>query len=83
VASSGLGHVERFDSLGQRVVTETLTCSHCQHIFPKPGPRDPAGFCHMCMKPVCLACGAIDKCDPFEKKLERIERKERLFRSLG
>jgi hypothetical protein len=78
-----LGHVEMFDSCGQVTVVETLTCKHCGKIFRKPGPQDPAGFCHMCFSPVCLTCGASERCDPFEKKLERIEQRSRLLAAAG
>lgn len=81
--SSGLGHVEITDAYGQVTVQETLTCAHCQKIYPKPGTGDLAGFCHQCFKPVCLKCGALDRCDPFEKKLERIEARDAMLRSMG
>ncbi len=81
-ANDCLGHTTTFDDKGNVVVEEVLVCAHCQHIYKKPGPKDPAGFCHMCFKPVCLACGAKDKCDPFEKKLERMEARARLLRSV-
>jgi len=81
--SRALGHVERYDHLGNVEVVETLTCNHCGIIYPKPGPGQPVGFCHMCFSPVCFGCGAIDKCDPFEKKLERIERRSKFLNSLG
>ena len=79
----GLGHGERYDALGNVVVVETLTCKHCNKIYPRPKSREPSGYCHMCFSPVCLECGKLDKCDVFEKKLERIEQRDRLRRSLG
>jgi rRNA maturation endonuclease Nob1 len=78
-----LGFAETYDLFGNVVVTEKLTCNHCQKIFNKPGPNDPVGFCHQCFAPVCLACGAIDRCDPFEKKLERLEQRARLLKAAG
>lgn len=81
--SKALGHIEHIDALGNVVVAETLTCSHCGRIFPRPGPDDPVGFCHMCFAPVCLNCGKDDRCDPFEKKLERMEKRDRLLKSVG
>jgi hypothetical protein len=81
--SKALGHAERFDAFGNVAVVETLTCKHCNRIYAKPGPGDPAGFCHMCMSPVCLGCGKLERCDPFEKKLERLEARDRLIKSAG
>ncbi len=63
---------------GNTQVRETLTCAHCNRIYPKPGTSDPAGFCRMCWRPVCLKCGAKDRCDPFERKLARMEAKAKL-----
>ena len=77
-----LGHIETFDALGNKVVVETLTCAHCQKVFKKPMQDEPTGFCHMCFKQVCLECGKSDKCDPFEKKLERMEQRSRLLKSI-
>lgn len=77
-----LGHVEVTDQYGQVAVHETLKCGHCQRVYRKPGPGEPSGFCHMCFRPVCLPCGANDRCDPFEKKLERMEQRGRFLRAL-
>jgi hypothetical protein len=81
--SQALGHVERYDAIGNVYVSETLTCGHCSRIYVKPGPGDPVGFCRMCFSPVCLSCGRLDKCDPFEKKLERLEQRSRLMKLVG
>ena len=78
-----LGHAEVADHLGNVRVVETLTCAHCSRVYPKPQNGEPSGFCHMCFSPVCLQCGALTRCDPFERKLERIERRDRLWQQLG
>jgi len=65
------------------LVVETLTCVHCNNLYRKLGKSDPVGFCHMCFKPVCLHCGAIDRCEPFERKLEALEARSRLLRACG
>ena len=67
---------------------DSLTCAHCNSIvFVKAGAQpsaDEAGFCRACYRHICPQCdGAGLKCDPFEKKLERMESRERLLRSLG
>ena len=82
MGSAGLGHIELTDQYGTVQVRETLTCSHCNQIFAKPGPADPAGFCHMCFKPVCLKCGKLDRCVPFEKKLEIMEQRARFLKQV-
>lgn len=82
-SSACLAHVRITDAYGRQTIKEKLVCSHCQTVFDKPGPRDPSGFCHVCFKPVCLRCGAIDKCDPFEKKLDRLEARAAMLRSMG
>jgi hypothetical protein len=74
-----LGHAEVFDGFGSVEVIETLTCCHCGKLYRKPDPGEPSGFCRMCFSPVCLACGKIDKCDPFEEKLKRMEARARLL----
>jgi len=71
------------DAYGTESVVETFTCAHCQHVFPKPKQGEDSGWCHQCFKPVCLSCGASDRCDPFEKKLMRMELRGKLLRSLG
>jgi len=78
-----LGHGEYVDEYGRVTVVKTLTCAHCNHIFPKPAPGEPVGFCHMCFKQVCLSCGRSDRCDPFEKKLERLEQRGRFLARVG
>ena len=37
-------------------------------------------FCRLCMKAVCLACDAIGTCSPFERKIERLEARDRFAR---
>jgi hypothetical protein len=78
-----LGHAESYDSLGNVVVTEKLTCPHCQRIYDKPKPGADFGFCHRCFSPVCIPCGKLDRCDPFEEKLRRLESRDRLLKSVG
>ena len=77
-----LGYGEHIDEYGRTTVVETLTCAHCNRLFEKPKPGDPMGFCHMCFKPVCLRYGRSERCDPFERKLEEIERQGRFLRSM-
>jgi hypothetical protein len=76
---AALGYAETVDVYGTSTVIETLTCAHCGAIYEKPAPGAPYGFCTLCFKPTCLRCGGSLRCDPFEKKLERIERRSKLL----
>jgi hypothetical protein len=64
---------------------DTFTCAHCQRIEHMPPKSQPpkGGMCRLCMKLVCENCIASGICDPFEKKLERIEKQDRFRRQLG
>jgi hypothetical protein len=66
------------------VYEDTTVCSHCQFItFVKPfqDPSEVGGFCRMCMKHICARCAALGTCDPFEKKLLRMESRDRFLRT--
>lgn len=55
---------------------DTYTCAHCNkvvHVPVKANPDDLGGFCRMCMKMICPHCVQTGLCDPFEKKLKRME----------
>lgn len=78
-----LSFAETLDGDGNKIVVEKLTCAHCQKIFDKPGPDEDVGFCHMCFAATCLPCAKLDRCDPFERKLERMEQRDRLLKSIS
>jgi hypothetical protein len=62
---------------------DTVTCAHCNGVFFIEPFQDPAtlgGFCKMCTKHTCAKCTGSGKCHPFEKKLEAMERSDRLRR---
>ena len=83
---------------GYRIITEpgkadiendTFTCAHCNGIVLVPAGTASitvGSTCLACMKHICEACTVqMDrtlKCVPFEKRLERIENKARLARSI-
>lgn len=55
---------------------DTFTCAHCNrivHVPVKANPDDIGGMCRMCMKMICPSCVDAGVCDPFEKKLKRME----------
>lgn len=79
------GCVTVFDGTNARGVSaDTITCCHCGMVYEVPdkdqapidelGGRDPApSFCTLCGDFYCPLC--VGKaCDPFEKKLDRIEK---------
>lgn len=62
---------------------DTFTCKHCNAVVvveARCKPEEAGGYCRMCMAPVCPAC-ADKPCTPFEKKLDAIERRDRLCRA--
>jgi hypothetical protein len=63
---------------------DTFTCCHCNTVVFVTGPVDDmGGFCTLCMKHTCKDCNAKGTCSPFEKKIERMERRDRLRRAAG
>lgn len=57
---------------------DTVTCAHCngvEHVKPMGDPADMGGLCKVCMGLVCKRCVGRG-CDPFEKKLERMEARD-------
>ena len=64
------------------VERDTFTCSHCNGVVfvqPKQDPTEMGGFCRLCYGHICKGCASTMKCDPFEKKLERMEARDRNF----
>lgn len=71
---------------GKQVEAETFTCGHCQKIVfvkPKCDPADAGGLCKLCMTLICPKCAGDTKCDIFEKKLLRLEARDRLMQAMG
>lgn len=63
--------------------TDTFSCKHCNrvtHVRPKMDAADMGGLCKVCMGLVCKYCVGRG-CDPLEAKLERAERRERLYQA--
>lgn len=80
------GHGTVFNPDGPTTETDTMTCGHCQKITEiKAGqrPEDCGGLCKVCMQLICEVCVGKMTCDPFERKLERIEAKDRFLRQAG
>lgn len=75
---------ERIDAGTTEV--DTFGCGHCGrvvHVKPRQRPEDIGGFCRQCTKAICPGCTASGRCDPLERKLERLEARERVLRSYG
>lgn len=62
---------------------DTFTCCHCNRIVPVPAGEQPKTRCAMCDKPVCDLLRCYERCEPFEKKLEAVERRYRFLRAVG
>lgn len=62
---------------------ETVSCAHCQKIWMvQPGSGTKRGFCFRCNAPLCGKKGCMEKCVPFEKAIEQMEARGRLFAQL-
>ena len=67
------------------VEMDTFTCGHCNHVChvkPKSNPEDTGGLCKLCMKLICKDCVGKLVCDPFERKLERMESRDRMLSAI-
>lgn len=70
---------------GQVKEIDTFTCCHCNEVVfvrERCDPIELGGFCTLCMKHTCPKC-STQSCTPFEKRLEEMERRDRLLRSCG
>jgi hypothetical protein len=68
------------------VEQDSYTCYHCQKIMlvkPRQKPDDLGGICKICMQLICPECVGKGTCDPFEKKLERVEARDKFLRQAG
>ena len=65
---------------------DTLTCRHCNTVSLLRGKTkadDLGGFCRMCMGHICGPCADQGSCVPFERRLEAMERRQRLLDAVG
>jgi len=66
------------------VEKDTFTCGHCNRVVvvePACDPSAMGGFCRLCMTHICETCAGEGGCEPFEKKLEAMEARDRLRRA--
>lgn len=68
---------------------DTFTCAHGNEIVLVPPGHDPmtvGAFCRCCMKQICEKCAAemnrTLRCIPFEKRLEKMESKDKFRKAL-
>ena len=63
---------------------DTFTCKHCNRVVIvklRCDPADMGGRCFNCDGLICPRC--VGKgCTPFEKRLEQIERRDRLYNDM-
>lgn len=73
------------DETGIQQEHDTFSCFHCNRIViakPRCDPADMGGRCYVCDKLICKHCVAKGLCDPLEKKLDRYEARDRLYREM-
>jgi hypothetical protein len=79
------GHYFICDESGVQQEHDTFTCRHCNRIVvvkPKADPADMGGRCYVCDSLICKVCVARGLCDVIEKKLDRAEARDRLYRDM-
>lgn len=59
-------------------------------VHPQHGPghrivqKEEAGaFCRVCMRPICLQCCDLGRCTPWEQKIDAMESKSRMLKTIG
>jgi hypothetical protein len=78
---------------------DSVSCGHCNRlIFVKPGTaftvylfpqlvgpdkEEMGASCRVCMRHVCLTCNTVGTCTPLERRIEQMEARGRMLRSLG
>lgn len=64
------------DGCGADAQRATYMCPHCQeHFLTVKGSGRPRGFCTKCMAPTCGKPDCEARCDPWQKKIDRIEQR--------
>lgn len=69
----------RWEGPDQVKEATSFTCGHCSFVTAVPLMADPAnigGMCKLCGKLICPRCVNLERCDPIEAKLERMERNQ-------
>lgn len=59
---------------GAEAGSSTLMCRHCQfHMRIVPGSGRQRGWCARCDGPLCGKQACLERCEPFERAIERME----------
>ncbi len=86
-----LGYAREVDRFDGKVLAEsdTITCEHCNCVVHmhdrKTGQKlnNVLVHCKQCDKYICVPCAEKARCAPFEKKLEELDARARLFAAIG
>mgnify|MGYP001581667523 FL=1 len=63
---------------------DTLQCRHCLYTWcVEPGSGRQRGWCTMCDGPTCGSRECSERCLPFERRQELLERSERFGKAAG
>jgi hypothetical protein len=65
---------------------DTFGCAHCNSVVIVTTGRpaeESGGWCLHCSKCICKGCATLGRCTPFEKKLDRYEKRAAMLRSMG
>jgi hypothetical protein len=76
------GYATLSGPFGMRKEADTFTCGHCQkvvHVTYKKPIDELGGRCTVCDTLICPECVNTGTCEPFEKKLKRMETVKRYF----
>lgn len=74
----GYGHW--FHGDGPDLEKDSITCCHCNSVVfvdPLKPVEEFTGWCMRCMKFTCRACMQNGECEPFERRLDQMERRAR------
>ena len=72
------------DSHPSETERDTLQCRHCQYTwFVDPGSGKQRGWCTMCNGPTCGSQECSERCLPFERMQELIERSRGFAEAVG
>ena len=83
--AGALGYVciTNADRDGGTIERDAYLCAHCQLIcIVQPGSKKKRGFCFMCMAPTCGRKGCVERCIPFEARLEAEEGTRRFWKQV-
>lgn len=70
------GHILITNEFGPPVEAQTRQCPHCQaHFVSQAGSGKQRSWCHNCAAVTCGGKACVQRCYPFEKQLEDIERR--------